>query len=1141
MKNYLYYVRSYKNDLVRLLRIAGLSFILLFAATGTGFSNTYSEITQISLNIKRQTIKDVFSAIENKSEYVFLYSDDVIGELSRTVDVYADSETLDTILDNVFTGTNLNYKISDRQVSVTRTPVPPVPVQRVEQQQTRVLTGVVRDTKSNPVIGANVIIKGTLTGVSTDASGRFTINVPVNGTLEVSSLGYITREVNTGTQSRVDVVLEETAQEVDEIIVVGYGTQKKVNLTGSVATVSTKDITDRVQTNVLSAIQGTVPGVTVISRPGQTPSINFRGRGNLGTSAPLYVIDGAVADETFFSNLDPNSIESISFLKDAASSAIYGSRAAYGVVLVTTKAGTKERMSVSYNGYVGIKSLTYTPDLVNSWEYAEFMNEGMYNRNPAGGKNQAYTADQIGWFRDGSRPDYYPNTDWLDLVLDKHVVTTQHSVNFSGGSEKVRFFTGLGYLYDDKYMPGQNSDRYNLDINLSADMNKWLTLKGGVKYIRNTSDTKHGVPWTGNFILVPPTMVARQSNGEWGSIAGGQQATQSFLRDNPLRTLSKNNWSESKSDNILIDMGFDIKPLPGLTISGQGFYKGYESKSKSYTGLQDNVKTFETGEEIPGTGIYTNEMSMNWQSTKRKLFTTMVRYEWSNHSHYVNAMAGTSYEKYDFERLYSKRKDFAVDSMKDIETGATVSKDLPNGTGISENKMLSYFARVNYSYLDKYLFEANLRADASSRFHKDNRWGVFPSFSAGWRINQEEFMSSVNWVTNLKLRASWGMLGNINNVGNYDYFQNYNSNGNYNFDNTAVIGVIESKPANKNLGWEKVSLTDIGIDFDLFNNKLSVVADYYVKRTSDILLGYNVPRETGISSNPSQNIGKVRNRGFEMAVTHRNRVRDFSYSVSVNIATNSNKITNLGSSDDIIQNGGDKIRYILREGESVGAFYGYSTNGLYTQEEIDNGHYYTFGRTPKAGDIKYVPQRENVAWGSGITGDDRVIIGKDVPDFTYGLNINMSYKNFEFGLFGQGVSGTKVAFESEQVWCLFLNSSPRKYHRKRWTEENPNPKAIYPRIYGGHSFDDYNQNFSDFQLFSADYFRIKTISLGYNLPQAAVSKIGLSAMKVFFTGENLFTIRGDKKMKDFDPESASGRGLGAYGTKAVAFGINITF
>lgn len=1134
------FCKPFKKQITQLFLIGAIGLIPVSA-----FAQAY----QVTMKKSNAPLSSVIAELEKDSGYTFFYNDDQIN-LNKKISIDVTGASLETVLNQLFKNTDYSYRIVNNQIVISKTSGSSRDTMggnTSQQQKSVTVKGIVKDAHGEPVIGASVVEAGTTNGTVTDFDGNFVLTLSGRDKhVLISYIGYATKKITLKEgQTSLNVILEEDSELLDEVVVVGYGTQKKVNLTGAVAAISSEDIKDRVQTNVLAAVQGTVPGVTVISRPGQTPSINFRGRGNLGTSSPLYVIDGAIADADLFSNLDPNSIESISFLKDAASSAIYGSRAAYGVVLVTTKTGKKEKMNVSYSGYVGLKMPTYLPDVLDSWDYAELLNEAFYNRDAANGKNAAYSNDEIAWFKDGSRPDYYPNTKWADLVLDNPVVTTQHSLNFSGGSDKVRFFSGLGYLYDDKFMPGQSSQRYNLDANVAADVTKWLTLKTGVKFIRSTNKTEHGVASIGNFLMVPSTMVAQQSNGEWGSIAGGKSATQSFMNGNPLRALSKNNWSNGKTDNTMIDLGFDLKPIEGLVISGQGAFKSWESKSKNYTALQENVKNFETGAEIPGTGVYTNEMNMLWQSENRQMYTLTARYDWTNKVHSIGVLAGTSYEHYNYERLYSKYKNFVTDDLKDITTGSEVSKDQPDvnsyGDPLREYKILSYFGRLNYSFNDRYLFEANLRADASSRFYKNNRWGIFPSFSAGWRINQESFMSDVKWVDNLKVRASWGTLGNINNVGNYDYFQLYNNGADYNFDNEAIKGVLESKPANEKLGWETVALTDIGVDFDIFNGLFSVTADYYIKNTSDILLSYNVPLETGIASNPSQNIAKVRNRGFELALTHRKTLGEFSYQVSANIATNNNEIMDMGESDDIINNGGDKIRYILRKGESIGSFYGLKTDGLYTQEEIDAGHYYTYGRTPRAGDIKYVPQREGLEWGSAINGEDRTIIGKDVPDFTYGINLNLQYKNFEFSLFGQGVSGTQAAFESEQVSAFMLNSNPRKFHLGRWTQENPNPHAVYPRIYGGHSLDDYNQYFSDYQLFDADYFRIKTISLGYRVPSNLVSKWGMSSLKFFLTGENLFTLRADHTMKDFDPEASSGRGIGSLGTKSVAFGVNVSF
>jgi TonB-linked SusC/RagA family outer membrane protein len=560
----LFYPQKVKRQLFCALVACAVCAIPVNAQSGT-----------ISLNKSNVSMHTIMQEVEGQSDYTFFYNDNQI-KLDKKVSVKAQNATIEQVLAQMFKNSGYTYKIVNNQIIVSKANAVAA-VEKQQQQQAKKVTGCVKDALGEPIIGASVVEKGAPTnGTITDFDGNFTLTVSGNE-LQISYIGYLPQvvKVQSGVTS-YNVTLKEDTKTLDEVVVIGYGTQKKVNLTGAVASVSTDDIKDRVQTNVLSAVQGTVPGVTIISRPGSTPSINFRGRGNLGTSAPLYVIDGAIADATVFSNLDPNTIESISFLKDAASSAIYGSRAAYGVVLVTTKGGKAEKMNVAYSGYVGVKTPTYLPDVLDSWDYATLLNEAKYNANPSGGKNQAYTNEEIGWFRDGSNPDYYPNTNWADLVLDKHVLTTQHSLNFSGGSEKVRFFSSVGYVFNDNFMPGVTDDRYNLNLNLQSDVTKWLTLKTGVKYIRNSSDTKNGTPWIANFVLVPSIMVAQQSNGEWGSIAGGKDATQTFMNSNPLRTLSFDNWSKSTTENTMYDLGFDLKPIENLVISGQLDYKRYE-------------------------------------------------------------------------------------------------------------------------------------------------------------------------------------------------------------------------------------------------------------------------------------------------------------------------------------------------------------------------------------------------------------------------------------------------------------------------------------------------------------------------------------------------------------------------------------
>ncbi len=860
-----------------------ITFVLLFALIlQANAEPTYSQNTRISLDMKNVSIEKVLQTIEQKSDYYFLYNNQLI-DVDRKVDVSVNNAAIAEVLDLLFSSTNVEYSVRKSQIILSlkqaSADAASISVVKNRQQNKKTISGNITDIHGEPIIGANIIEVGEPTnGTTSDLDGKFSLQVDDNAIILITYIGFLDIEVKTAEKTQFDVVLKEDTQTLDELVVVGYGVQKKVNLTGSVTSIKTEDIKDRVQPNVLSAIQGIAAGVTVISRPGQTPNINFRGRGNLGTSAPLYVIDGAISDATFFANLDPNSIESISFLKDAASSAIYGARAAYGVVLVTTKQGRKDHMNVSYSGYYGLKNPTYKPKYVNSWEYAELFNEAKYNSNPANGKNQGFTEEEIKWFKDGSKPDLYPNTNWGDLIFKDYAPTTQHSVNFSGGTSKIRYFSGLSYLYDTETFKNRNNQRYNLNMNVSADLTNWLTFHGKMKYIHRTRRVDGGTPSMANMLIVPSTFVAKHSNGEWGSINAGQLASGTFIGGNPLRSYSDRNWSNNKTTNSMYELGLDLKPIKNLIISTKGIYQNTEYKNKQYNGTRDLVPNFLVpGTMVNGSGNTQNTMNMDWNSSVWISHTFTVNYNWTNEKHSFSALLGSSYEHYKYEALSASRENFSADSFIDMSAGATSGPNYKNSSGSTENKMLSYFTRLTYSLLDRYLLEANFRSDASSRFHKDNRWGYFPSFSAGWRVSEEEFMTDTKeWLDNLKLRISMGALGNINNVGNYDYFQNYAANSNYTFENNPVKGIRESKPANKKLSWEKVSIFDTGVDVDLWNGKLSATADFYIKNTSDILLGYNVPWETGISNPPSQNIAKVRNKGFEFTLTHRNAIGNFN-------------------------------------------------------------------------------------------------------------------------------------------------------------------------------------------------------------------------------------------------------------------------
>ncbi|HTN39314.1 MAG TPA: TonB-dependent receptor [Arachidicoccus sp.] len=1091
----------------------------------------------VNLNFSNTPLEKILGEIQSQTGYAFMWDKHQLESI-KPIKIKCRNTTFTDALKTCLNGTNLTYEIHGKVIYIKDKVVGEINKNENSLLRKAVkiepIHGRVTDSLGHPMAGVSVLIEGSNKGTVTDSQGYFSIEAEAKDRLHFRFVGYKSQEVTVGKDSTIDIEMLVESTPLDDIVVVGYGTQKKVNLTGSVVALEATELEDRPNPNMLASVQGKIPGVTIISRPGETPSVNFRGRGNLGESAPLYVINGAISNAAVFASLDPNSVASISFLKDAASSSIYGSRAAYGVILVTTKSGQSGKINISYNGFVGSKSPTYIPKMLNSAQYAELYNEGLVNQ----GRKPLYTEEEIQKFRDGSDPDHYPNTDWFDQVLDQPVLTTQHSLSFSGGSDNIRYFTSLSYLYDDQFMPGQNNKRYNLYTNLSADVASWLTINTDISYISGESDRKNGATSNYHMMFEPPIMVARQSNGEWGSIAGGVPAMQTYMNYNPLREVNSRDWATSQTANTIFNIGFDLKPVKGLVISGKESYAGTESKSKTYTALRDNIKFFETGSDLPGTGNTSNSMSMSWGSTTRLISSLTAKYDWSGSEHAFTLLAGTSYEHNKYEGLSASRKNFPTDDLEDLSSGSAAGVDITNGGGLYEYNLNSYFGRLNYSYLDRYLLEADLRTDGSSRFYKDARWGVFPAVSAGWLISREKFMQNTSWINLLKIRGSYGSLGNINNVGNYDYFQTYNNSLNYNFDDQFAQGMSEAKPANDKLSWEKVTIADLGLDLSLFNNQLSFTADYYIKNTNNILLGYNVPLEFGIINNPSQNIGKLKNTGLELSIDYHHKIGEFKYSIGANAAFNKNEVTDLGSSNNMITSAGEFINYIFQVGQPIGAYYGYVAKGLYTQQEIDKGEYYRFGRVPKAGDIKYIPQRPDIAYGSDISGEDRTIIGCDVPKMTYGINLSLNYKNFGLSVYGQGVSGVDVAFENDALLPFFEGGNARAFHMGRWTQANPNPNAIFPRIYGGSSLDNYNRNFSTYSLFDADYFRFKTISLSYDLPSSLLQRYQVSSLRLFVNLENMFTIRADKTMKDFDPETASGRSL-AIGTKTISFGLKL--
>ncbi|WP_202986158.1 SusC/RagA family TonB-linked outer membrane protein [Pedobacter gandavensis] len=995
--------------------------------------------------------------------------------------------------------------------------------------------GTVTDNKGESIPGVSIKIKGTTRGTVADAQGKYTIVAPETSSILVFSyLNYTTKEVVVGNRTTINVSLVEAPESLTEVVVVGYGTQKKVNLSGAVNTVATKTITNRPVTSLTNALQGTVPGMAIISRPGDVGgdigSVNIRGRGNLGTSSPLYVVDGIPVGSGDFARINPNDVESISVLKDASSSAIYGSRAAYGVILVTTKKGKDGKMSINYNAYYGLQSALILPNWLGSYDYATLRNEAALNA----GKKVIYTPEALDKIKNHSDPDNFPDNDWYDLTLDKTAPMMEHSINISGGGVTKYFLSG-SYFDQNSLNPGKNLKRYTLRSNTESQVTEKFKIGSNISFIRDALDNKNG---STNFLSlnrVVPLLVNKQSNGEWGSVNGGV-IDGTLAANNPVRTLQEGGRNSYNYSRLLSGVNGTYTPVKGLDISGLVSYNYYNSVVSAFTNTMDPINNFFTGKPISGTGVAVNQLDESWFNSGKFLAQATASYEKSIDKHYAKLLVGSSYEDYKDKSIRVIRKNFVNNDLNAINAGSADPLNTTSSGSINENAFESVFGRFNYAYNDRYLFEASMRVDGSSQFAPGHRWGAYPSFSGGWRISQEDFMKSIGWISELKLRGSWGKLGNVSNVGNYDFYDGLKTGTAVILDESKQDGVWPGKLANPTLSWEKVTMTNIGIDAGLFHNKLSFQIDAFDRMTNGILLvNPSLPDEAGLTPDlsPSVNLAKVQNRGFEFSLNHSSHIGEFNYSIGGNFSRIWNKVIDLGGQGDQI-NG----NYINRVGLPIGSFYMWEAEGLFADANDVKNHAVQSVNT-KPGDIKY----KDVSGPNGvpdgiIDGDDRKIMGGDVPYISYGLNLSASYKNFDFSVLGQGVSGVKVYLDSEASQAFFNGAGVKQYQLGRWTTENPNPNAAYPRLLQSA---DNTQNLkqSSFWLFDADYFRIKSVTLGYTLPKNVIQPLHIQNLRFYVSSNNLLTIRGDKRLKDFDPEMASTRASYPQ-TKTISFGINLT-
>lgn len=1140
MKNNVCFLREWKiPGLQKVLRIMKLTtFFILLSVISAFAGKTYSQTKNLNLKMNNSTVKEVLKNIENQSEFVFMYSEMLI-DVNREVSIDSEDQKINQVLNDLFAGTNVIYKVKDRFILLT---TKEFDGNELFVQQQKSVSGTVTDNDGQPLPGVTVIVKGTTQGTVTNSTGEYTLNnIPDNAILVFSFVGMQSQEVAVGNQTVTNVSMEEDTIGLEEVIAIGYGTMKRVNLTGSISNVNAEELTEVPMPTIAQSIMGRAPGVFVKNtngQPGETEiSFNIRGFGS-----PLLIIDGMPASEDDFKQLDPNNIKDFNVLKDAASAAVYGARAGNGVILVTTKRGNISEAKITYTGNYGLQFFPVVPEFVTSEEYSRMENLSRYNQD----LDPVWTEEQIEIFANGSQPNRYPNNNWWDLALRKFAPQTQHNLNVQGGTEKVRYFVSGGYFYQEA-MPRANDTKYkrynlrsNLDVKLSEKLNMGVDI--AIQY-QDYIGPVFQMERTGS---KPGIMGKIYRHRPYGP-SPDQYPESEYLTSYPGADINALIYAEMdnggyKSWNTLTgDLKFSFAyqlPLGFEAKANYRLYKRYD-KNKQYE-LKTPVYNYDWDTEEYSLRSYLNDPSRLYESIAVNTNIDQQYYlTWGKdfNDHEVNALAvyeilSDDNNWFDASRI---RYDFDIDYLF---AGPDLDKD--NNGSAGEGGRKGIITRFNYSYKGKYLFEFNSRYDASPRFPKETRWGFFPSASVGWRLSEENFIkNNIGFLNNLKLRVSYGKLG-FDNTGQFQYLETFRITSAYIYDestNELNKGIRADAIPNTKITWEKMTTTNFGLDFNLWESKLEGSFDYFYRLRTDVLGSriLSLPNTVGATL-PEVNYAKYDNRGIEINLSHNNGVGEFKYLVGGNLAWNREKTVFVDQNEYASQ---EAFRRGNKIGEWTDNFWGVMTDGLFTSmEEIQNWADQD-GRnnaTILPGDVKKIDYNND----GRITAEDNVIIGRGVfPKLFFGLNMSLIWRSFDFSMLWQGAGLYDVNVRSAPDYRLpfYAGNTPFTYmltdayvpEGNPWLPANTD-NARFPL----YRTDNYNRSHSsyansDFWLIKGDYIRLKTIELGYTLPQSLLGKWGIDNCKFYVSGYNLVTFSALTKFY-MDPEidTSAARVTGDY-------------
>lgn len=1099
------------KQLFRCMKLTTLLLIVGILCANAG--NVYSQGAKVNINLTNARLSAVLNEIESQTDYLFIYNNEVNTNIPASVN--ATDEAVSKVLDRVLKGTGIRYTLEGSHIILS------AKEGREVAQQAKAVKGVVLDANGEPIIGANVRVKGTTTGTITDVDGNFSLDADPKSVIEVSFIGYLTQEIVPGKQTSLRIILKEDTKILDEVVVIGYGVQKKADLTGSVANVNTEKLNTQSNTTIGQALQGKIAGVDIVSQggtPGGGTRVMVRGIGTLNNSSPLYIVDGMYMDG--IDHINPNDIASIDVLKDASSAAIYGSRAANGVVIITTKEGsnTEGRPTIDLSANIGVSTPSKYLDLLDAKGWAEVTS---VSRKAAGMAVLDMAQDLAS----------KPNNDWQDIMFGPALMQN-YNLSVKGGGKYSTYYNSIGYTNQDGTMKGTNYQRYTLQS--KQDFKRGIFQAGTnvvLSYDQNRpllSEVRGGM--VGHTIQAIPTLAQYDNEriGGYGALYGDVVN----LR-NPL-AMTDDNLMERRSENVKIyaNLYASIEPIKGLKYK-LNFTPDFQFyRNNTYEGIYDFGLTTNTITKV-------NETQTR---TRNILVEHLLTFDRTFGDHKVSALAGYSYQDTRY-RYFAGSGQGMPEGIKEIDAAAQGI----TSSGYSNRSVLtSILGRVFYSYKNRYLLTATIRRDGSSKFAKANRYGNFPSVSVGWNIAEESFIKDkVQWLDQLKLRGGYGVLGN-QEISNYQFVSVVTTGINYPDGKSGLIqGAFPKVFANPDIKWEETAMTNIGIDLVALNNRLSLTADWYVKNTKDILLNVPIPISTGGSNDPVRNAGKIRNTGVEFNLGWNDRVNsDLSYGVSVLGTYNKNEVQEMGSESQAITGGtihGGTYTTKTLAGYPIGGFWLIKTDG-YFNSAAEVQAYQKDGvliqPSAEPGDVRFVDANNDGTINDG----DRVYCGSPFPKFTYALNGNVTYKNFDFSVGFQGVYGNKIynatRLELEDVTrgTNYLASC-----LDYWTPENTN--AAHPRLI----WTDPNRNSrseSDRCLESGSYFRLRSLQVGYTFPKAWFGG-WLQKARVYANVENLFTITSYSGYSpDVNSSNVYSRGFDEFiypSNRTFMFGLNVTF